>query len=191
PRLHVVARILTGQDEMARRLGDRVLDQRAREDQPALVGQLRSDSRAGFDAGRDRIGEPDILQHVERGMMDFDNVGFAERLELAAFEARPHRLYGIRHWRRPQRASCFPATPASLRCPRYRHRTLQRSKGAARCDPVSYPGIFWQAGRLTINGPGPRLPASPPRYGSAPVSSSRPRAPADRGRTSRAGAAPR
>ncbi len=84
PRLHVVLRVLAVQHEAAARACERVLDERARKHEPARGCQARARTRHVVDARRRRVGEADLLEHVERGPVDAQDVGVGERLVRAA-----------------------------------------------------------------------------------------------------------
>ena len=90
PGLHVVLRSLPVQDEVPRGSRHRVLDQRAREDQPPLRGQCGPGLGHVLDSARGRIRKPDGLQHVERGVVNANDVGVGQRLVSPADHARVH-----------------------------------------------------------------------------------------------------
>ena len=71
PGLEVVLRIGAVQHEAAAGARDHVLDQRARQAQPAVVAE-RSPPAAVISSMQDgiAIGEADLLEHVERGAVD-------------------------------------------------------------------------------------------------------------------------
>ena len=102
PGLHVVARVLAVERELARRLGQGVLDQGARKQQAPLVGELRAGLGHRLDPGRDGIREADLLQDVEGGVMDLLDVGRRQRQIAAAFHAGADRLLVLRQRRRPR-----------------------------------------------------------------------------------------
>jgi len=66
PRLHVVLWVLSMQHEVPRRPRHRVLDQRARENQPTRGGERRARLGHILDAARGRVSETNVFEHVER-----------------------------------------------------------------------------------------------------------------------------
>ena len=115
PGLEVVLGKLAAEREAAGGAGDDVLDQGARQDQPAVLVHPAAGSRDQLDRGRDRLAEPDLLQHVEHGAVDPGEIGLGQRPVAAALEPRADRALGLGLRCRPQRlARDPPAAPARL-----------------------------------------------------------------------------
>ena len=114
PGLEVVAGILAVQGKMPARLGDGVLDQSAGKGQPAIGVEDRAGRGHGLDAGRNGVGEADLLQHIQGGVMDVQHLALAQRQVPAAGHPRPDRTIG----RRQRRGSGSPPrlAAAAPRC---------------------------------------------------------------------------
>ena len=96
PRLQVVPRLLPEQGEASRGTGDHVLDQGPRETQPPVLVDVGAASRAGLDAGGQRLRHAQPFEHVERCRMDGADLPFAKGTVAAAFEPgadRSQRLF--------------------------------------------------------------------------------------------------
>ena len=78
PGLEVVPRIGAMEHEAPPRPRQDVLDQGARQAQPAVAAEHRAGRGHQLDAGGDRIGEADLLQHVERRAVDPLHLGVAQ-----------------------------------------------------------------------------------------------------------------
>jgi hypothetical protein len=104
PRLHVVFRVLAVEHEVPGGPRDGIFHQRAREDQPAGGVELRPSLGHVVDAARGRIREPDVLQHVQRGMMDAQHIRVRQGLVSAARHAGTHGTQVVGQRSRPRGA---------------------------------------------------------------------------------------
>ena len=69
--------VLAVQHKVACGIGYRVFNQRAREQQAARVGELGTGFGHQLDTALRGIGQADVLERVQRGVMDFDHIGIA------------------------------------------------------------------------------------------------------------------
>ncbi len=115
PRLHVELRVLRVQREVAGGDGQRVLDERPREQQAAVLGERAALRQQHVEAAVDGIGQPDVLQHVQRGFVHLAHLGVGEWLVAARGHARVHRPHVVGERCRAQgHARCPPAPPTRL-----------------------------------------------------------------------------
>ena len=112
PGLHVMARILSMQHEVPRRLPERVLDERAREQQPAVFADRAAGARENFDAGRRCVRDADLGEEPQRGVMHLLHGAVAQGAVIAAGKARLYGAQIVRQWRRALRASNVAAAAA-------------------------------------------------------------------------------
>ena len=112
-RLHVVLGVAPVQDEIPGATGQRVLDQAARNAQPALGIHEAAARRHRFDAGRDRLAKPDGFQKLEGSFVDAPHVVVGERLVLAADHAWTDCCIGHGNGAGPQGLAGFTATAAA------------------------------------------------------------------------------
>ena len=108
----VVAGGLPVEHDVAGGVRHRVLDQRAGEEEPAIGAQPPSGRGDRFDAARDGLGQPDPLQHVERGGVDPLDPVLVEGPVPAADHAGAHRLFLFAKRGRAQLAPRLPAAHA-------------------------------------------------------------------------------
>jgi hypothetical protein len=120
--LHLAPGRLPVEHEIARRHGEGVLHQRAREQQPALVGVRPAGGRHQIDTRGYGIREADLLQHVESGTMNALDVGIGERLVTAAQHTRKYGLLCLALGRRPQRLA--PGAPTHPLCSCHAHAAI-------------------------------------------------------------------
>src|SRR5450631_2508585 len=71
-----------------------------REKQPAFRRELGAHPGHVFDAARGGIGESDVLEHIERRMVDAKHVGIGQRLVAAALHARANGANAVGQWGR-------------------------------------------------------------------------------------------
>ena len=83
PRLEVVLLVLAVKDEMATGLGERVLDERTGEQHPAVLADLAAGTRQDLDARRRGIGEADLLEQTQGGLVDLLNRRIGQRPVVA------------------------------------------------------------------------------------------------------------
>jgi len=81
---------------MPRGLGQRVLDQRLREQQAATIGHRTAGPGQDLDAGRRRVGKANLGQQPQRGAVDLDHVLVAQRAVPARHHPGRHRAQVIR-----------------------------------------------------------------------------------------------
>ncbi len=107
--------VLAAEREAAGRPCDHVLDQGARQDQTAVLVHPAAGRRDQLDRRRDRLAEPDLLEHVEHRAVDPRQIRLGQRPVAPALEARADRALGLGLRCRPQRlARDPPAAPAGL-----------------------------------------------------------------------------
>ena len=88
--IHVMDGIARMQREIAPGPGDDVFHQSARKAEPALLVDLAAMGERQLPHHGRRIAEPDLLQHVEHGLVDAGDVRLRERLVAAAADAGAH-----------------------------------------------------------------------------------------------------
>ena len=76
-------------------LGNGVFDQRPGESHPAVITKDGTCARHMGDAGWRCVGKPDLLQRIERGLMDPVHAGLGQRSVSAARLSRAHRAQVI------------------------------------------------------------------------------------------------
>ena len=82
--IEAAGRIMPVKGEPTACLGEHVLDEARGKTQPAILVQPPARRRDQLDARRYRLGEPGMLEHVERGAMNAQDVVVAEWFEPAA-----------------------------------------------------------------------------------------------------------
>jgi hypothetical protein len=108
----VVLGIASIEHEIARADGERVLDERLGQAQAPMLIHEGALGGQDLDAGGDRLAEADLLEEVERRLMDALHVALAERLVLAAFHAGTDGRLFTRDGPCPERLARFAsATP--------------------------------------------------------------------------------
>ena len=91
PRLHVVARVLTAEDEVPGSPRDRVLDKRPRECQATVPLQDGASFSQQFNPARRRVGQSDLFQNIEGRTVNARNIALAQRQVSSAIHAGPDR----------------------------------------------------------------------------------------------------
>ena len=124
--LHVVPRVLPVEHEVAGGVRHRVLDQGSGEEEPSVGAELPSRRGDRLDAARDGLGEPDPLQHVERGGVDPLHLAFLERPVPAARHAGPDRLLLLAKGSGPEPVPRRPSTHAPTADRRLAHGASRR-----------------------------------------------------------------
>ena len=111
--LHVMLGVPRVQHEVAGAGCQRILDEGARDAQPAVLVDPAALRRHRVDAGRDGLGEAYGFKQLEGGLVDALHLVVGERLVLAALHAGAHG--GIRHGNgaRTHRLAGFAATAAA------------------------------------------------------------------------------
>ena len=112
-KLQVVAGVLPVEHDVAGGVRHRVLDQRAREEKPALGTHPPAGRGDRLDAARDGLGQADPLQHVEGGGMDPLDLALAEGPVPAADHAGAHRAFVLAQRGGPELAPRLPAAHPS------------------------------------------------------------------------------
>ena len=148
--LEIVTGLLTVEHDVAGGVRHRVLDQRAREEEPAFGAELSSGRGDRVDAARDGFGEPDMLQHIERRGVDPLHPVLVEGPEPAADHAGAHRLLFLAKRGRPEPVPCLPSTHAPTADCRLAHGASRR--GTAQDRPGRRTrGILSLDGGLTVD----------------------------------------
>ena len=147
-----MTRLLTVEHDVAGGVRHRVLDQRAREEEPAFGAELPPDRGDRVDAARDGFGEPDMLQHVEHRGVDALHSTLVEGLEPAADHAGAHRLLFLAKRGGPDLVPRRPAAHAPTADCRLAHGASRR--GVAQDRPGRRTrGILSLDGGLTVDNP--------------------------------------
>ena len=95
PGFHVVLGVLAVQHKVARGIGHGVFNQCARKNQAAGVGEFGASLGHQLDAAFGCVGQADVFQGVKRGVVDFEDIGVAQRLVGAAVHAGAHRAQAV------------------------------------------------------------------------------------------------
>ncbi len=85
--------VATTERDLARGLGQRVLHQCAREADPAVRALNCAGSGQVGDTARWRVGQADLLESLERGLVDLLDIGLRQRLQCAAGHAGTDRAH--------------------------------------------------------------------------------------------------
>jgi hypothetical protein len=113
PGLHIVLAIAAIEHEIAGTFRKRVLDERARQAQAAMLAHDGALGCQDLDAGGDSLAEADLLEEVECRLMDALHVALAQGLVLPALHAGAHRCLFARDGPGSQRlARLASAAPA-------------------------------------------------------------------------------
>src|SRR4029077_10873397 len=85
--IHVMDRVTRLEDEIAPGPGDDVFHQSAREAQPAMLVDTAAMGECQLPHHGRGIANPDLLEHVELGLMDAGDIVVRERLVAAPADA--------------------------------------------------------------------------------------------------------